>query len=89
MLGLNHVRRVIYERELGQVLIADDIAEQDLGPLHPDTDLTTAMAAFAQGDYDELPVVDAESHHVLGLLRRQDLLTARAERLAKLQSPGG
>jgi len=44
------------------------------------------MTRFAQLEYGELPVVDAESRKVLGLLRRQDLLAAYNVRLAEMQA---
>ena len=61
MFSLNQIRRSIYEKEVGQLVIVEDIAVQSVEPLDLDTDLSTVMASFARFEYDELPVVDGES----------------------------
>jgi CBS domain-containing protein len=86
LLHLNQIRRIIYEKEVGRLVIVEDIAVENIEPLRLDTDLSTVMTRFAQLDYPELPVVDADSGKVLGLLRRQDLLAAYNVRLAEMQA---
>jgi len=86
LLHLNQIRRVIYEKVVGRLVIVEDIAVENVEPLHLDTDLSSVMTMFAQLEYPELPVVDADSGKVLGLLRRQDLLAAYNARLAQMQS---
>ena len=84
--GLNEIRRLIYNKDVGQLILVADIARQQVDPLHLDSDLSTVIASFAQLEYDELPVVDTDSMKVLGLLRRQDLLTTYNARLTEMQS---
>jgi len=86
LLHLNQIRRVIYEKVVGQLVIVEDIAVENIEPLRLDADLSSVMTIFAQLEYPELPVVDADSGKVLGLLRRQDLLVAYNAQLAKMQS---
>ncbi len=86
MLHLNQIRRVIYEKEIGQLVIVEDIAVENIEPLRLDTDLSNVITMFAQKDYPELPVVDADSGKVLGLLRRQELLAAYNAKLAEMQA---
>ena len=86
MFSLNQIRRLIYEKEVGQLVIVEDIAVQSVEPLRLDSDLSTVVSSFAQLEYDELPVVDAESKKVLGLLRQQDLLAIYNARLADMQA---
>jgi CIC family chloride channel protein len=85
LIHLNQIRRVIYEKEVGQLVIVEDIAVENVEPLGLDTDLSTVLTRFAQLEYGELPVVDGESGKVLGLLRRQDLLAAYNARLTEMQ----
>jgi len=86
LLHLNQIRRVIYEKEVGQLVIVEDIAVENIEPLRLDTDLSSVVTMFAQMDYPELPVVDADCGKVLGLLRRQELLAAYNARLAEMQA---
>jgi len=86
LIHLNQIRRVIYEKEVRQLVIVEDIAVENVDPLRLDTDLSVVITCFAQLEYGELPVVDAESRKVLGLLRRQDLLAAYNARLATMQA---
>jgi CIC family chloride channel protein len=86
LIHLNQIRRVIYEKEVGQLVIVEDIAVENVEPLRLDSDLSSVITLFAQLEYGELPVVDAESRKVLGLLRRQDLLAAYNARLSEMQA---
>ena len=86
--GLNQIRRLIYEKEAGNALIAEDVVGQNVRALHPDTDLSTVVVRFAQLEHDELPVVDADTRKVLGILRRQDILSAYSARMAEMQGGG-
>ena len=57
------------------------------GALWPDTDLSVAMVQFAKMPYDELPVVDDKEHNsVIGIISRQDLLSAYNIRLTQMRS---
>ncbi|MCE5325891.1 MAG: chloride channel protein [Planctomycetaceae bacterium] len=83
LFSVNQMRRVIYEREFGKFAIVADIAVQDVTPLRPDTDLSTALTDFARLEFEELPVVNSQTGQgVLGLLRRQDVIAAYNRRLA-------
>ncbi len=85
LFSLHQIRRVLYQKEFGQFAIVADIAAQDIEALHMDTDMSTAMVRFAQLEYDELPIVDADSK-IIGQLRRQDLLAVYNARLAEMQA---
>ena len=77
LFSLNQIRRVIYEKEFGQFAIVADIMVQGIEPLRPDTDLSAVLVRFAELDYEELPIVNSTtSAKVVGLLRRQDVITA-------------
>lgn len=87
LISLSEIRRYIYEHELGQVIIANDLLITDIEPLRPDTDLSVALLQFAKLPYDELPVVENEqSNLVIGIISRQDLLSAYNSRLEQMRS---
>ena len=46
LLHLNQIRRIIYEKEVGQLVIVEDIAVENVEPLRLDTDLSTVMTTF-------------------------------------------
>lgn len=81
--GLNEIRYYLYDHEAGKLVTIEALAAADVEPLALQTDLSAAMARFAQAVYDELPVVDdAEPDKVIGLLRRRDVIAIYEERLA-------
>lgn len=87
LFSLNQIRRVLYEKEFGQFAIVADVATQNVEPLRLDTDLSTVMVAFAQQDYEELPIVNSGSGgRVIGLLRRRDVIAAYNGRLAEVRA---
>jgi CIC family chloride channel protein len=87
LISLTDIRRYIYELELGQVIIANDLLVTGIEPLRPDTDLSVAILQFAKLPYDELPVVEnGERKLVVGIISRQDLLTAYNTRLVQMRA---
>ena len=87
-LSLNDIRYFLFDSEAGTLVAAESLAASDVVPLTPLTDLSEAMARFAQCTYDELPIVEsAEPEIVIGLLRRQDVIALYNARLAESKSP--
>ncbi len=75
ILSMDQVRSAFFERDLDDLLLAGDI----MGPpvsTTPEEDLHTALQAILHSGYGELPVVRAEDHRLVGLLRHTDLLQA-------------
>ena len=84
VLGLNDIRYFLFDRRAGTLVAAEALAATDVEPLTPLTDLSDAMARFAQCTYDELPIVDADRPgEVIGLLRRQDVIAVYNSRMAE------
>ena len=76
-ISLNDLRRVIFDEELSDLVIAKDICTSDVVKLFTDEDLSVALKKFAMVNVDELPVVDSEEQDkVVGMLSRKDVLTA-------------
>jgi len=87
-LGLNDIRYFLFDREAGALVAAEALAAGDVEPLTPLTDLSDAMARFATCTYDELPIVAPdEPGVVIGLLRRQDVISLYNARLDESRPP--
>lgn len=79
MFTLSRVRAYLFDPQMGRLAIAVDLADCDTPPLTDRTRLSSAMNEFVRDESEELPVVDADHPEtLLGLLRRQDVLTAYA-----------
>jgi CIC family chloride channel protein len=87
LFGLADVRQFLYETGgVSDLAVAQDLASPDVEPLQLQTDLGSAIGRFAQGRFEELPVVDADAPHtVVGLIRRQDVIAAYSSRLVQLR----
>ncbi|MEE9212395.1 MAG: chloride channel protein [Phycisphaeraceae bacterium] len=86
MFTFNDVRQFLYETDgVGGLAVAQDLA-QDVKPLTLQMDLSSAIGRFAEGRYEELPVVDADAPDtIIGMLRRQDIIAAYSTQLLKLR----
>lgn len=90
VISLNDIRRVIFEKELSNLVIAKDICTHDVVRVSLDEDLSVALKRFAMVNVDELPVVEPENQNkVVGILSRRDCLTAYHKVLSKLQKARG
>jgi chloride channel protein, CIC family len=86
LFSLNDIRQFLYDSQVGDLAVAHDLATVGLEPLTLDMDLSDAISRFAQGRFDELPVVNAkEPEHIVGLLRRQDLIAVYDKRLLDMR----
>lgn len=91
MFSLNDIRRFLYDSDVGDLAVAQDLAN-DIPPILLTTDLGEVMSRFARSSYEELPVVDPDDpNEVIAMLRRvdvigaynQQLLASRTERQAE------
>lgn len=84
--GLNDIRQHLYDADLALLAVAQDLA-YSIKPLTLQMDLSSAMGQFAEGQFEELPVVDEnQPEAVIGLLRRQDLIAAYSSQLLAMRS---
>lgn len=89
LFGINDFRQILYDAQLADLAVAQDLAA-DVEPLTLQMDMNTAITQFAEGRFEELPVVDAEQpDKVIGLLRRQDVIAAYSSRLLALKQVDG
>ena len=75
LFSLDDIRQYLYDTQLGPLAVAQDLATASVKPLTLQMDLSDAIGRFAQGRFDELPVVDERaSERVVAMLRRQDVI---------------
>ncbi len=87
LFSLNDLRQFLYDSDLGPLAVAHDLATAGVEPLTLKMDLSAAIGRFAQGRFEELPVVDEqEPDRVVAMLRRQDLIAVYNRRLLELRT---
>lgn len=89
LFSLDDLRQFLYDSDLGDLAVAHDLATPGVEPLTMQMDLSSALSRFAQGKFDELPVVDdAEPGKVVAMLKRQDVIALYDRRLLELRTDG-
>jgi len=75
ILSFSDIREVIFEEELADLIVANDLATKNVVTLSPNNNLNEAMELFAQLDVDQLPVVKvSDDKKVIGMLTRGDVI---------------
>jgi len=81
------VREILVERELDNLLIMREIADDDVSWVTLDENLASTMRKFAESEVDKLPVVDRDdSRKLLGMIRRRDVISSYYRRLQDLRA---
>lgn len=78
--------------DLRELLVAQDLAREDIPTLSPDENLDLVSRIFVGRDLEELPVVDPTNHRLLGFVASHHLLEAYNRELLKrdmVRSIGG
>ena len=77
ILSFSDIREVIFEEQLGDLLVAGELANTKVYSLTPQQNLYEAMEIFSQLDVDQLPVVRSEDKlKVIGMLTRGDMMAS-------------
>ena len=77
ILSFSDIREVIFEEQLGDLLVAGELANTKVYSLTPQQNLNEAMEIFSQLDVDQLPVVRSEDKlKVIGMLARGDMMAS-------------
>ncbi len=88
--GIHDIRQILYDAQLADLAVAQDLATSDIEPLTLQMNFNDAITSFSQGRFEELPVVDAhQPDQVIGLLRRQDVIATYSSRLMELKRTDG
>lgn len=93
LVDLATLRQAIAQAEdLRELLVAQDLAREDIPTLSPDQNLDLVSRIFVGRDLEELPVVDPKHHRLLGFVASHHLLDAYNRELLKrdmVRSLGG
>ena len=77
ILSFSDIREVIFEEQLGDLLVAGELANTKVYSLTPQQNLNEAMEIFSKLDVDQLPVVRSEDKlKVIGMLTRGDMMAS-------------
>ncbi len=77
ILSFSDIREVIFEEQLGDLLVAGELANRNVISLTPQQNLNEAMEIFSQLDVDQLPVVRSEDKlKVIGILSRSEMMAS-------------
>jgi len=77
IISFNDIREMIFEEELGDLVVAGELATKKVLFLNTENNLNEAMELFARLDVDQLPIVAEEgSRKVTGMLNRGDMVAA-------------
>ena len=77
ILSFSDIREVIFEEQLGDLLIAEELANKNVSVLTPQQNINDAIEIFSKLDVDQLPVVRSEDKlKVIGMLTRGDMMAA-------------
>jgi CIC family chloride channel protein len=77
ILSFSDIREVIFEEQLGDLLVAEELANKNVSVLTPQQNINDAMEIFSKLDVDQLPVVRSEDKlKVIGMLTRGEMMAA-------------
>jgi CIC family chloride channel protein len=86
IISLDDIRKVMDEKEIGDLIIAKDIARDPAATVTFESSLNEALREFAFKDIDELPVVSLyDKKRVLAMLTRRAIITAYHKRIEELK----
>ena len=72
--SLHDIKHLLQEPGSVSAVVAHDLLTPVDQVLYPDTRLHRVAEAFAQSDFERLPVVERSTHRFLGVLSKKDLL---------------
>jgi len=76
------IRKYFMDRDPPNKVVARDLLAKRFATVSPDEDLSSALRKFLETMHDELVVVEpAGSTHVIGVLRRHDVIASYYERM--------
>jgi CIC family chloride channel protein len=86
ILSLTDIRRVMLEKELHRLLIAKDIAIENVFTVTPEDTLNTALKKMTGAEIRELPVVSKEdSRTLLSMLSRKDIIRLYHDKIERIK----
>jgi CIC family chloride channel protein len=74
VIPLHEIKRHLYDPELSQVAIAQDLLQEDFPTVTPDTGLRETLERFSTHPFERLPVVEPATRRLVGSISKTDLL---------------
>ncbi len=82
LFSLNDIRQFLYHSNLGDLAVAQDLADEEIRPLLATTDLGEAIGRFSRSRFEELPVAETDDpDRAVAMVRRVDMIAAYNARL--------
>ncbi|MEW6377506.1 MAG: CBS domain-containing protein, partial [Thermodesulfobacteriota bacterium] len=86
ILSLTDIRRVMLEKELHKLVVAKDIAVEEVLTVTLEDNLNTALKKMTEAEIRELPVVSKEdSKRVISMLSRKDVIRIYNDEIEKIK----
>ena len=81
------VRDILVERDLDNLLIVKELADETITAVELDEDLASALRKFTEHEVDKLPVVKSgQSNKIIGMVRRRDVIGAYYDKISSLRN---
>ena len=85
--SINDVRGIIFDQEIGDLVVMKDIANRNIIVTTPSEDLSEVLKKFTIRNLHRLPVVKEEDHtFLLGMLDRREVIQYYNERVEEMKS---
>jgi CIC family chloride channel protein len=89
MISFQDIRQHVFDPELGQLVIAKDLAALSMTTVNPSDNLKDALSRLAYGSVEQLAVVDTrDPNKLLGILTRSDIITAYNRAISRYEDKG-
>jgi len=83
----NDVRGILFDEEIGNLVLMKDIANTDIIYLTPSDDLNEALRKFTIRNLNQIPVVrDDNPRQLLGMLDRREVIQAYNDRIKEIKA---
>ena len=77
ILSFHMIREMIFEENLGDLVVANDLKVKSVMTLTPENNLNQAMELFAKLDVEQLPVIGQDDpKRVIGMVNRGEIVAA-------------
>jgi len=89
LISFQEIRQHVFDSELGQLVIAKDLATLSMTTVTPSDNLKDALSRLAYGSIKQLLVVDEKDPgKLLGILTRSDIITAYNRAISRYEDNG-
>lgn len=84
IISFNDYHDAIFDEDLKDIIVAKDLATEDVVSVSSDDDLYTALEKISRKDFSTLPVVSPfDPHQLLGVVSRRDIIGAYEKAVIK------